>query len=189
MRSELWRCIRRNLVQGKVSLPKAGVEMRWSLGFLPSHSVIPGLVVCRDMGSTSSKCGWQKWQQPAQPRKQRCAEGKNKPNQLSLPSADAASDLSCWKLLKEYLQAALHGHFSTAQLVNDSKSGLVTAPEIKPILPEEESLRTEKSGCIFSHHCLCTSQSRVNKANLLMRNMSIKWLLNVLEAVTTRCFD
>lgn len=53
------------------------------------------------------------------------------------------------KLLKEYLQAALHGHLSTAQLANDSKSGLVTAPEIKPISPEEESLRTEKSGCIF----------------------------------------
>lgn len=52
-------------------------------------------------------------------------------------------------LLKEYLQAVLHGHFSTAQLVNASKSGLVTFPEIKPLLPEEESLRTEKSGCIF----------------------------------------
>lgn len=93
------------------------------------------------------------------------------------------------KLLKEYLQAALCGRFSTAQLVNDSKSGLVTAPEIKPILPEEESLRTEKSGCIFFHLCLCTPQSRVNKANLLMRNMSIKELLNVLETVTSRCFD
>lgn len=53
-------------------------------------------------------------------------------------------------LLKEYLQAALHGHFGIAQLVNAGKSGLVTVPEIKPILPEEESLRTEKSGCIFS---------------------------------------
>lgn len=53
-------------------------------------------------------------------------------------------------LLKEYFQAVLHGHFSIAQLVNASKSGLVTVPEIKSLLPEEESLRTEKSGCIFS---------------------------------------
>lgn len=92
-------------------------------------------------------------------------------------------------LLKEYLQAVLHGRFGTAQLVNASKSGLVTFPEIKPLLPEEESLRTEKSGCIFFSHCLCTSQRRVNKANLLMRNMSIKLLLNVLETVISRCFD
>lgn len=53
-------------------------------------------------------------------------------------------------LRKEHLQAVLHGHFSTAQLVNASKSGLVVLPEIKPILPEEESLRREKSGGIFS---------------------------------------
>lgn len=108
---------------------------------------------------------------------------KTKQKPLSLPSADAASDLSCWK--------APHGLFAicSAQLVNDSKSGLETPPGIKPILPEEESLRTEKSGCIFFHHCLCNSRSRVNKANLLMRNMSIKELLKVLETATTRCFD
>lgn len=53
-------------------------------------------------------------------------------------------------LRKEHLQAVLHGHFSTAQLVNASKSGLVVLPEIKPILPEEESLRREESGGIFS---------------------------------------
>lgn len=68
-----------------------------------------------------------------------------------MPSADPASDQirAAGRLLKEYLQAVLHGHFSIAQLVNASKSGLVTVPEIKPILPEEESLRTEKSP-IFS---------------------------------------
>lgn len=48
------------------------------------------------------------------------------------------------------MQAVLHGHFNTAQLVNANKSGLVALPEIKPILTEEESLRREKAGGIFS---------------------------------------